>query len=345
MNNLQDTIQRYLNGVATPAETQELNARAAEQGMRLEEFIVQNAEETFADDFENIDTTQNEFSPQAFYDQRLSPFLPGQSLKRNKPNIIPIKRGGSWLNVAAAIIAVVLTVGMLYYKQQRLALDRPTPEPQNLTTTTIKGKQFIVLPDSSTVILNEGSELSYDESYGVELRVVTLTGEAFFDVKSNAEKKFIVQSGNVTTSVLGTAFNVKAFPGDKNIVVTVARGKVAVQDRKQLLGTLTPNEQVIVSDSGTFVREKVNAEQATAWTSRYIIINNLRVDEAVAMIASRFNTTITLENDNLKACRITASFLEDPKFDTVLKLISATINASYSVDKNGRVRITGGSCE
>lgn len=71
------------------------------------------------------------------------------------------------------------------------------------------------LPDGSTVLLNEGSELSYSTSFGKQAREVTLTGEGYFDVQHNLSKPFKVLTGNVTTTVLGTAFNIKAYPGSR----------------------------------------------------------------------------------------------------------------------------------
>lgn len=250
----------------------------------------------------------------------------------------------TWWSIAAVVTGILLAVVSVMYDRYNKKPDPAMEMASTETASTFKGKEFVVLPDGSTVKLNEGSELTYDGSYGSSIRQVFLKGEAFFNVKPDAERKFIVRSEKITTSVSGTEFNVKAFPGDPEIIVTVASGKVSVANEDHLFGTLKPDEQIIVNkSSGSCVRAKVKAEQAIAWTNEFLIINDQTVEDAAALIAARFNVRVIIENQNLKKCRINSSFMENPKLDEVLSVITTLINATYT-ENNGTVTINGGDC-
>src|SRR5688572_8298430 len=106
--------------------------------------------------------------------------------------------------------------------------------------------QFLRLPDGSTVLLNEGSKLEYPITFSGDTREVFLQGEGYFDIQHNPSKPFVVKTANVTTTVLGTAFNVKAFPSEKHITVTVTRGKVKVSKDEKVLGVITHDQQITI---------------------------------------------------------------------------------------------------
>src|SRR5690606_6204958 len=106
-------------------------------------------------------------------------------------------------------------------------------------------KDFIKLPDGSTVLLNDDSELSYSLPFDDGPREVTLKGEAFFDIIHDNNKPFIVRTGNISTNVLGTAFNINA--RNRNVVVTVERGLVQVSDETQALSLVHPDERLTVN--------------------------------------------------------------------------------------------------
>src|SRR5690606_2859673 len=89
--------------------------------------------------------------------------------------------------------------------------------------------RLLHLPDGSTVIVGVGSKLNYPSSFdSLRTREVYLEGQAYFDIRHNPQKPFIIHTGKVATTVLGTSFNIKAWPEDQDITVTVTRGKVRV---------------------------------------------------------------------------------------------------------------------
>ncbi|WP_281233320.1 FecR family protein [Flavobacterium gelatinilyticum] len=251
---------------------------------------------------------------------------------------------------AAASIALLIALGNSFFFKTKtvptIAPEAPAVAAQN-TLIDFSGKQLVHLPDGSTVLLNDNSTLKYDQnSFGSKTREVTLTGEAFFDIKHNAQKPFIVHTGKIQTRVLGTAFNINAQNSSDNIEVTVARGKVQVGHLEKVYGVITPNQQIKVNKSTlSFEQNNVSAAIVTEWKSNYLILDDLNMAEAAALIAQKYKVQILISNEKIKNCRITASFLNEEDLDHVLKVISSVIETEYRYDKTGTVILDGKGCE
>ncbi|PXY42381.1 hypothetical protein DMB65_03895 [Flavobacterium cheongpyeongense] len=263
--------------------------------------------------------------------------------KRNRKKILRV------IFAAASIIALIAIGNSLFF-QQKTSITNPVVEQDIITENTLvdfSGKQLIHLPDGSTVLLNDKSSLKYDQSsFNNKTREVTLTGEAFFDIKRNETKPFIVHTGKVQTKVLGTAFNINARNSSKNIEVTVTRGKVQVGDTEKIYGVITPNQQIKVNKSTLdFEQNNVSAAVVTEWKSNYLILDDINMEEAVALISQKYKVQIVLANEKIKNCRITASFLNEEDLNHVLKVISSVTETEYRYNKTGSVILDGKGCE
>jgi len=124
----------------------------------------------------------------------------------------------------------------------------PAQKPSWEVVTRNGSKTNLLLPDGTTVWLNAGSRLSYDSLYGTNLREVTLSGEAYFDVVRNPKKPFIIHTGKINIRVLGTVFNVKSYPEEKTIETSLIKGSIEVsfssQPSKKII--LKPNQKLII---------------------------------------------------------------------------------------------------
>jgi transmembrane sensor len=152
-------------------------------------------------------------------------------------------------------LAAVLLLGISYYfysfffpPAQPLATDKSEVSTKYGSRTT-----KLILPDSTQVWLNAGSKLSYNKSYGNGLREVSLSGEAYFDVVKNPAHPFIIHTSSIDIKVLGTAFNVKSFPGEKNTETSLIRGSIEVtfKNRPAEKIILKPNEKLITANNDT----------------------------------------------------------------------------------------------
>lgn len=270
-------------------------------------------------------------------------------IARDEKKIIPIQRASSswkWV-AAAAVVLISISAGWWIFKvdsvrRQEIVLQ----EEKELPPVVFSGKQFIHLPDGSTVLLNEGTKLSYTSSFGEQAREVILTGEGYFDVQHDSSRPFKVLTGKVTTTVLGTAFNVEAYPGQEEIKVTVARGRVQVKDDQRTFGIITPDQQIAVNTvTRDFVQTNLKAETAVAWQSQYLILDNVSLEQAVKTIGEKYGVKITLVNDELKTCRISATFLNAESFDQVLTVVCGVVHATYTILPDGNAKIEGEGCK
>ena len=203
-------------------------------------------------------------------------------------------------------------------------------------------KKIIVLPDGTQVWLNAGSKLSYDSSlYNQKKRIVSLSGEAFFDVAKNKEKPFIVQTNKISIKVLGTAFNVKAYPDDKFTETTLLRGSIelTVKNRPYQKIMLKPNEKLSLIDSLTDLHERIatrkvqlqshagiDNEKLVIQDIQPVLLDNKEYVEEVSWIDDNlvfqdqsfkdltprmerwFNVTIEIKNPSIKAFHFTGIF-------------------------------------
>jgi ferric-dicitrate binding protein FerR (iron transport regulator) len=205
----------------------------------------------------------------------------------------------------AAMVIILLTTGsyLLFYRQS----DRIPPATRQkialITKKSNPGEQMrVTLPDESVVWLNAESTLSYPEKFEDGHREVILSGEAFFEVTKNPQRPFIVHTYEMTTTVLGTSFNIKAFD-DQEATVTVATGKVRVAHPTTGNKTdeiyLLPNQQAVWSQkSGTLQKKNIDAENYYAWKNGTICFNNETLGETMHMLERWYNVSIKLNTGN-----------------------------------------------
>ena len=249
-------------------------------------------------------------------------------------------RAAAWW-VAAAIFVTVSLVGVSLY-QSHVNEEAMIAHADDVADYVYTGRDFIRLPDGSTALLNEGSELSY--AWGEEGREVQLKGEAYFDIKHDPLRPFSVRTGKIVTRVLGTAFNVKAYPAEKEVRVTVSRGKVAVGDEVKTFGVITPNQELAVNtETNDVSRSDKNATASLEWTNAILILDDVDMATAAEIIGERYDTKIIFADEAVKSCGVSAKFLNAEKITDVLDMISAAVNITYTIENN-QVTISGKGC-
>ena len=248
----------------------------------------------------------------------------------------------TWLKIAASIVLIMLCGFGLY---QFFSSDQPDSSIREIAEHT-STHQFIKLPDGSTALLNEGSTLKYSDSFsGQASREVSLIGEAFFDIKHDPTKPFVVHTGKLSTTVLGTSFNVKAYADDDDITITVTRGKVKVSDDKKVLGVITPDQQIkFLKNTQQAQQQVVNASEVVAWTDKDIYFDDVSMTEAINRLEDRFHVEITFENEKIKDCRFTATFLKGEDLIQILDVICEFNRVKYVKDNSGNIEISGNGC-
>lgn len=247
-----------------------------------------------------------------------------------------------WRTVAAIaailILALTLTLNWDVSRRKVAAADMKSVSiPQNQ-------KKKVLLPDGSSVWINASSDLKFPESFKGNTREVYLTGEAYFDIKHNSGKPFIVHTGRIKTQVLGTAFNVNARGNSEKIIVTVTRGKVSVSDEDHLLAYVMPNQQLTYDlKVRKEYKTKVNAVESISWQGEQYF-DNVTFGEAARQLEEHFKVRIDFSNQNIQNCRFSGTYLNSDDIDRVLRLICAFNKATYIKKENGDILIDGKGC-
>jgi len=252
--------------------------------------------------------------------------------------------GGSllWLRIAASLLLITLCGGAFFYLRGNGIVD----ESAALEIESYHHEQprYVKLPDGSSVILNEGSHLEYGDPFDGKSRQVSLVGEAFFDIAHDAERPFVVHTGKLMTTVLGTAFNIRAYPDQSDIVVTVTRGKVKVSDDKKVLGIINPHQQITFNRLREYADQKVvDSHTVTAWMEKDIFFDDITMGDAIEQLQKRFGVAITLANEKITTCRFTAAFVKGEDLAQILQIVCDFNNATLSKDASGFI-IQGGEC-
>jgi ferric-dicitrate binding protein FerR (iron transport regulator) len=208
----------------------------------------------------------------------------------------------------AALLVVLLGIGSLITWQ----VQRYT-RPDVIRFVADGRIKKVQLPDSSVVFLNVGSTLSLDpKTFNTRKRRVSLVGEAFFKVKKDPEKPFQVDGGELLTTVLGTSFDVKAYPGVKENVVSVRDGVVEVAEKEngQLLATLVHNQQVSwdTEDKKNHTA-LVNWEEAGGWiTGDTFVLNSAGINEIILKARKYYGINLTVSGPVARSVRLRGSF-------------------------------------
>jgi transmembrane sensor len=223
-------------------------------------------------------------------------------------------------------------------------------DPANKEIVTTGKRKTVKLPDGSLITLEPNSKLAYPQRFTGDTREVNLTGEAYFEVKPNPEKPFIVRTSYVIATVLGTSFNVEAYPnGIAKVVVTTGRVKVQTVNASNELQAVIINANQSVAYNITINEiEKRNApEEAVYYKQRrsgkfsYV---GVPVAKVVQEMERYYRTSVTLEGD-MSGCVFYGYFQANDNVERALSLVALSLNATVQKKSNNKgYLITGGNC-
>lgn len=323
---IEDLLDRYLKGETTTEENE-----------RVERWLEEN-NHTYSV-WLGMDQSSKDKWLSGVFEEISSKISGGDA----KVLLMPHRKRLLWQRMAS-VAAVLLISSVFWLEWQPL---QNCFQPVQLVTTYVpaKHKKQIMLADGSRVWINEGSELKYPKTFKAETREVYLSGEAYFDIRHDAAKPFIIHTGKVVTTVLGTAFNIREDQNNHTVVVTVTRGKVSVANGHKLLAIIVPNHQLSFNTlKNEVVKATVDAQQVIAWQQADLHFEDVSFADAVLRLQQRFNVKISFANDKLKNCRFTGTSLDGEKLDKILKVICAFNNASFQTRPDGSILIDGAGC-
>lgn len=244
-----------------------------------------------------------------------------------------IRLSRKWM--AAAAVFLLVGAGLIWFLVDGTPAKRPVASTGPAVQPS-RENRILFLPDGSMVTLSPGSHLDYPSSFDDRAaREVFLQGQAFFDIKHNVSRLFIVHTGKLSTTVLGTSFNIKAMPGDSNITVTVKQGKVRVSDDTKVVAIINPNEQITYNNRSQIGAQLkiVSVDSCLRWKDRDLFVDNVTLSEAARLLEEQYHAKIAIGDASISARRFTATFARNQSFENILKSICLFNDLSYQYDK------------
>ncbi|MDO6430667.1 DUF4974 domain-containing protein [Flavitalea sp. BT771] len=342
-------LAKYLAGELSPEENEELEwAMLANPALRVTLQVLQRMrqlpagsakeeQEAMERGLQRITKEpvgENDLMPDALYQEQTK-----------------VKRLSSrrWM-AAAAVLVLGVAGAMLYPRNKHGVATTPAPIQDKEITTRYGTRSFLELPDGSKLWLNAGSKVRYADGFTNGRRELTLTGEAFFDVKHDPEHPFIIHTGKLDVKVLGTSFNVKAYPNDSTIETTLINGKVEIdlKDDRQSNIVLQPNEKVVIpvkrplavhTMESEVLRHTVTPDPTyrtlieTSWVEDKLVFRNESFSDVTMRLERWYNIHFSFEDQRFMQDKLTGYFKDQP-IKNVMDALQISLGFHYRIDKD-----------
>lgn len=208
-------------------------------------------------------------------------------------------------------------------------------EIQYNTLITPKSKVFnVVLSDGTKVWLNASSAIKYPTQFSADSRTVYLTGEAFFDVTKDANRPFIVSTNDMEIEVLGTSFNVMAYPEDNLVEATLVTGEVKVKTSNSNC-VLKPGKQAKLDRNLESLKEvPVNTDLYTSWKDGKYIFEYVNIETVMTKLSRWYGMNITFQNEKDKNFHFTGTLHKYDDIRQTLHIIELATNVKFEIKEN-----------
>jgi ferric-dicitrate binding protein FerR (iron transport regulator) len=331
-------IGKYLEGIASPGEKEQVDKWINESAGNKAEFQriekIWNLAESGGsgrDVSVNTENAWKKLQGRILDEDVRQRILSGQMRKDGRTSRIIY-----YLSGIAAVIVIALGFYALY--------NTLIKKPELIDVVAENEIMETVLPDKSSVTLNENTTITYPESFVKDKRVVELKGEAFFDVKRNPDRPFIIQVPEAIIEVLGTSFNVRALEQEPEVSVTVRDGKVMLSDADNIAYVvLEKHEKGILNKETGHIEKYVSTDESEMfWKTRTLIFRETPLSKVFEVLEKVYTIKITIQNDNIEKCLLSAKFQEQE-----IEEILANIALSFDLEiqkKDSTFEISGDGC-
>lgn len=318
-------ISRYLSKEATPEEIKVLDDWISATPENYRSFLSQK----------NVwEVSHRAFNPEEIDVNSAHRKVMEQILHPNQPVSVRPKLSflHYWQQVAAILLLPLLILSAYLYFKPASQIAETYQE-----LFTPYGTWSVVnLPDGSKVWLNAGSSLKYPTQFNDKQRVVSMQGEAYFEVESDKEHPFIVKTKQLTVEATGTAFNVNAYAPDHVAAVTLVKGKVAVTlDQKKTI-SLSPGEKIDYNLATSLYNvNKTNTYKWCSWKDGILIFRDDPLEYVFKRLGQTYNVEFILKDAELGKYSYKATF-EGESLNEILRLLemSAPIRCKEVSNRN-----------
>ena len=243
--------------------------------------------------------------------------------KSLRPMSFVMKLAAIWL-----LPLIMLSSSVYFYWQANIAKDAVADVLLIEHFVPAGKREQIILPDSSRVWLNSGSVLIYPSTFIGQTRDVYLSGEGYFEVEKNTEQPFIVKARTLNVEVLGTRFNILAYPEVKQIATTLEEGSVRVclQDNDKKVYHLVPDEQLVYNiDSGIADIKQVVSADYSDWREGGLLFDNYSFSDIIRILQRTYGVNVHLQTSVYNNNKITVHFNKNESLENIFMLLKELI--------------------
>lgn len=310
-------LHKFRSGDITPAEFQDLRIRIdAISDVELKHLL-----ETEWEEFED-------HSPLS--EEKMKTLYEGLHIRSEevKPRFT-LKR--YWIQIAASLLLLIAgSLTVLTFMQQNEI--NALAEQNVVIRSGDYGKSLVTLPDGTIVHLNAKSSLTYSQDFGRNDRKVALSGEGFFEVKKDTEKKFTVGTGYMDIAVLGTKFNVYAYETKDIVEMSLVEGSVDVTTSRPPYQSIRvkPNEKVVYNKrTGNLLHERTSNKMETAWMNKELVFRSERLEDVFRCLSRKFAVTFSVDDETLLNDVYTGTF-DDENVESIMRVLKFHYNFKYT---------------
>lgn len=254
-------------------------------------------------------------------------------------------------SASIAAVLIFLAAGLAWLNSGEKKIQPVQEKNFSEVSSPIGSRTKLVLPDSTVVWLNAGSKLTYNEQFGSTNRNTTLIGEAFFDVK-HSSVPFTIHANKLQIRVLGTAFNVRAYPDEKTTETSLIRGHVEIRlDKKpDRPFYLEPNEKLIVANEPDEIRTRVQNKDPlvvykgltrtvdstiveTSWVRNELIFQDEDFREVAMKMEKWYGVAIEFKDEKIAGERLSGTFTSESIQEALIAL-QLTTKFHYTIKGN-----------
>ena len=272
-----------------------------------------------------------------------------EEMKRVKEKVMLVLGNGERIGLAKQVpdslklsqATLIGTQEGLYYEANTDSI--PEHEEFHRIETAVGGDYFVVLCDGTRVWLNSTSELVYPVQFVGDRRVVRLKGEAYFEVKHDPTRPFIVQVRDVETRVLGTVFNVSAYENEGSVYTTLLTGKVQVSltDQKSDIQSMILNpgmQSCWKKETGEFSVRKVDTKNVVAWRYGEFVFDEDDIEVVTRMLSRWYEVRFVYDGKSKGRHTFSGKISKDEKLESILKILTLAGGTEFRME-NGIVHI------
>jgi transmembrane sensor len=295
-------------------------------------------EDIWATEINSTEPTQEKEDPHLHGLTKQEIFLNYHSDKKDIKSGIKTKLMKISFGLAASLL-MVFSVSYILFSEippREVTEEAASVKPQVIERISPRGnKKLITLPDGSLATLNAGSKLSYTEDFN-QNRTLTLEGEGFFEVVKDEKHPFTVITNNISTTALGTSFNIKSYRGNP-IQITLASGVVRIEnslDRNQI--EIKPGEAVQYSEENkVFQKHDVDIQHVLAWKEGILHFQKTPFNEIIEELERWYGVDIEVKGTaQIPVYKCSGTFKPHEYLSNVLKVLSYSIEFEYAINGN-----------